>query len=223
MKKIIFILACIIAVIIAGSAYFLFYYGGGDYVNKKIPTGYKYTQKNDAIPSSMVIQPIKTKIGDSMEYFDGNMYDTTQMHQIDGKYFCKNTDNEAETIRYFSHSPRGVMPVMGGTSGRIAVVCDKTYWISDFTDAQGEILYGPFSLNDDTNQNTNTSAINTNANQRCAQFSVNGNSTQYCATCGNGICEPHEYCSSSSVSCDANNDCLATQDCGGLYCPQDCE
>jgi hypothetical protein len=54
--------------------------------------------------------------------------------------------------------------------------------------------------------------------QNCAVYVVNGVEKKVCATCGNGVCEDFETCTSSHCSGD-----VCTDDCGGLYCPQDCE
>ena len=59
--------------------------------------------------------------------------------------------------------------------------------------------------------------------ERCAEYTIDDTTKEYCSTCGNGICEDKERCSSSFVSCDENNRCTATSDCGSLYCPQDCK
>jgi hypothetical protein len=52
---------------------------------------------------------------------------------------------------------------------------------------------------------------------RCANFTRDGTVVEKCATCGNGICEDGERCTPSAIS-----DNMATSDCGGLYCPEDC-
>ncbi|MBI1935507.1 hypothetical protein HYS31_03625 [Candidatus Woesearchaeota archaeon] len=54
--------------------------------------------------------------------------------------------------------------------------------------------------------------------KKCATYTKNGQSKQFCATCGNNVCEPYETCTSSSCT---ENACTA--DCGGLYCPKDCD
>lgn len=54
--------------------------------------------------------------------------------------------------------------------------------------------------------------------ERCTTYLREADEETYCATCGNGICEPFERCTSSNCR---NGSC--TQDCGGLYCPGDCE
>ncbi|MBU4069705.1 MAG: hypothetical protein KJ646_01875 [Nanoarchaeota archaeon] len=42
--------------------------------------------------------------------------------------------------------------------------------------------------------------------------------------CGNHVCEEgEEFCSSSIINCEEDNlDCVATSDCGPVYCPEDC-
>ena len=55
--------------------------------------------------------------------------------------------------------------------------------------------------------------------ERCNTYTYDGEPEEYCATCGNGVCETKETCTSSN--CSANGAC--TDDCGPLYCPQDCE
>ena len=53
---------------------------------------------------------------------------------------------------------------------------------------------------------------------RCAYYSRYDEETRACATCGDGACEPYESCIASTIT-----DELTTNDCGPLYCPQDCE
>ena len=53
---------------------------------------------------------------------------------------------------------------------------------------------------------------------RCAYYSRYDEETRACATCGDGACEPYESCVASTIT-----DELTTNDCGPLYCPQDCE
>lgn len=57
--------------------------------------------------------------------------------------------------------------------------------------------------------------------QRCATFSRDGEEIGKCATCGDNICDEFEKCVPSNVDC-RSGDCIATSDCGGLYCPEDC-
>jgi len=54
--------------------------------------------------------------------------------------------------------------------------------------------------------------------QRWATFFREGVARQYSATCKNDDCEPFEICTPTSC---AGGKC--TEDCGGLYCPEDCE
>jgi hypothetical protein len=62
----------------------------------------------------------------------------------------------------------------------------------------------------------------TESEKRCWQYTDyyknNGNPFTVCAICGNNVCEPYEICTPSSKGKD-----VSTTDCGGLYCPQDCE
>ncbi len=62
-------------------------------------------------------------------------------------------------------------------------------------------------------------------NQSCADYTYNGVVTEYCASCGDGVCDSHEECTSSAVTCEDGNppSCMSTADCGGLYCSGDCE
>ena len=53
---------------------------------------------------------------------------------------------------------------------------------------------------------------------KCDIYSFEGVNKEYCATCGDGICDAKEGCTSSHCSGNA-----CTDDCGPLYCPADCE
>ncbi|MBI3336497.1 S-layer homology domain-containing protein [Candidatus Peregrinibacteria bacterium] len=53
--------------------------------------------------------------------------------------------------------------------------------------------------------------------EKCTTYLREGEEETYCATCGNGMCESFERCTSSNCQ---NGTCM--QDCGGLYCPSDC-
>lgn len=55
-------------------------------------------------------------------------------------------------------------------------------------------------------------------NGNCGEYRNNGEVKKVCASCGNGICEPYETCTSSSCTKEA-----CTNDCGPLYCPKDCQ
>lgn len=52
----------------------------------------------------------------------------------------------------------------------------------------------------------------------CAYYSRDDEEIRACATCGDGVCEAYESCTSSTIT-----DELTTNDCGPLYCPSDCE
>lgn len=52
----------------------------------------------------------------------------------------------------------------------------------------------------------------------CGLFYHYGEEIAACASCGDGLCDPYESCTPSSLSEE-----LSTADCGPLYCPQDCE
>ena len=54
--------------------------------------------------------------------------------------------------------------------------------------------------------------------ERRATYFRNGVAQEYSANCGNGLCEPFESCNPTSC---ANGKC--TEDCGGLYCQDDCK
>jgi len=62
-----------------------------------------------------------------------------------------------------------------------------------------------------------------NTGRKCANYKRDGVVTEYCAVCGDGVCESNEVCTSSTVSCEPSGGCMATSDCGPLYCPEDCE
>jgi len=68
--------------------------------------------------------------------------DLIHQDQETGKFYCKNSGEEAERIDYFSHSAG--RNVIGGWYGRYAIVCGNNYWISDEHDAFGQMIYGPF-------------------------------------------------------------------------------
>jgi len=59
--------------------------------------------------------------------------------------------------------------------------------------------------------------------EHCYSYTRDNEIVVKCATCGDGICEPYEECTSSDVMCETPTNCIATDDCGGLYCPEDCE
>lgn len=71
---------------------------------------------------------------------------------------------------------------------------------------------------DDGNQTLDQDEIEAQkSGQACADYSRDGRSERHCTTCGDGICETYERCTSSSCSGG-----LCTSDCGPLYCTQDC-
>lgn len=62
----------------------------------------------------------------------------------------------------------------------------------------------------------------TYAAEQCADYTRDGIVTEHCAICGDGNCEVYEECTSSIITCETPDECIATMDCGGLYCPRDC-
>lgn len=52
----------------------------------------------------------------------------------------------------------------------------------------------------------------------CGLFVHYGEEIRTCASCGDGLCDPYESCTASTITEE-----FATSDCGPLYCPQDCE
>ncbi len=52
---------------------------------------------------------------------------------------------------------------------------------------------------------------------KCGEYRRNDVVKKVCATCGNKICESYETCTSSSCT-----ESYCTQDCGSLYCKEDC-
>lgn len=54
--------------------------------------------------------------------------------------------------------------------------------------------------------------------ERCATYIRYGVPEEHCAVCGDGVCDPFERCVSSDIG-----EGYGTDDCGGLYCPEDCE
>ena len=74
-------------------------------------------------------------------------------------------------------------------------------------------------------QKQETINTQTTTSEKCANYHRNENTINACATCGNGICEQYERCTSSSIFCEDENNpstCGTTPDCGQLYCPDDC-
>jgi hypothetical protein len=53
---------------------------------------------------------------------------------------------------------------------------------------------------------------------KCFDYTKDGVAEKHCATCGDNICEEFEKCTPSVCE-----DGACTDDCGGLYCPEDCE
>lgn len=66
-----------------------------------------------------------------------------------------------------------------------------------------------FELNLDEDVDTDVS---------CGLYMHFGEEIKACSVCGNGLCEPYETCTASSITEE-----FATSDCGPLYCPLDCE
>jgi putative hemolysin len=58
--------------------------------------------------------------------------------------------------------------------------------------------------------------------EKCGNYTRNGTSFEVCATCGNGVCEEYEECTSSIINCGEDG-CVGTMDCGPIYCPEDCQ
>tara|TARA_B100001971_G_scaffold213060_1_gene245057 strand:- start:543 stop:932 length:390 start_codon:yes stop_codon:yes gene_type:complete len=54
--------------------------------------------------------------------------------------------------------------------------------------------------------------------ERWATYFRDGIAQEYSANCGNGLCEPFESCKPTSCA-----DGKCTEDCGGLYCLDDCK
>ncbi len=54
--------------------------------------------------------------------------------------------------------------------------------------------------------------------KQCGTYLRDAEKNEYCAICGDGRCEPYEHCLSSDCM-----DGTCTDDCGPLYCPEDCE
>jgi hypothetical protein len=147
MKKGIIIWVCFEAIIISGLCY-LYVGGGKNYVNKNIPSNYKYTQQSEVIPSEFAVPRIKKQTGNSMEYVSGEEYDNQYFYQKEGKIYCKNNNTQPETITYYSQRPAGYwfFSKTGGYSSRVAFTCESVYFVNDFDSARGGAIYGPFNL-----------------------------------------------------------------------------
>ena len=67
-------------------------------------------------------------------------------------------------------------------------------------------------------EGTAPETIDAQSDADCATYMRFGEQLTVCATCGNGVCEAFEKCSSSA--CNSSGVC--TDDCGPLYCEVDC-
>ena len=52
----------------------------------------------------------------------------------------------------------------------------------------------------------------------CGLYLHYGEEIRACASCGDGLCDPYESCTASTITEE-----FTTSDCGPLYCPQDGE
>lgn len=110
----------------------------GIYFSQKNVVENKFLYRNGQIPQDKLI---------SIDNY-GNV-DTSQIKggpctgcQLSPSYICKDTNNIAEKIEFYSHSAG--TKVKGGWSYRYALVCGDNYWILDAADSFGIKVYGPF-------------------------------------------------------------------------------
>lgn len=104
-------------------------------VNSQIPGYLSYQTKFEIVPQKDLVS-------------------TLPFEEKEGEYYCKNSNQKAERVDYYSYNP-GKWKT-GGWSFRYALECAGSqdgswdnggqYWIVDGSDATGVNFYGPYSI-----------------------------------------------------------------------------
>lgn len=111
-------------------------YGAVAYVNDAIPTGFQFTDEHKEIPDDLRVNSKYKTITQN-----GGMFSED--------FTCQETHAPAQIMRYFQKNPG--YGYAGGWSYRYAVICGDQYLVVYGADYIGEVLYGPFTLPQQTN------------------------------------------------------------------------
>lgn len=118
---------------------------GGYCIYNNIPPGMLYTDPNQEIPENFSVDR-QTTID---TYFKRTSSKGQELHESFGldtnKYVCSN-DNKIVVINYFYDLCEGMENLVGCGYERKALVCDDIYFIEQYSDVTGPVLYGLFSL-----------------------------------------------------------------------------
>ena len=114
----------------------------GYYVYDGIPVSFEYTSHGDEIPDELI-----ANVSDYFVRISGETRELGEAFGLDvGKYVCSNGESIVE-VKYF-------YDLCEGTEGcgyeRRALVCGDIYFVEQYADWTGPVLYGPFSTLSDS-------------------------------------------------------------------------
>jgi len=113
-------------------------------IYNNIPPYLKYTSPTEEIPRSLITKGQE----DLSQYFKRTGPDFKEINEAFGldteKWICKNGD-EIYEVKYFYDTCDGVKG-LGCGYRRKAFVCGNMYFIEQYLDSTGPVLYGPFSI-----------------------------------------------------------------------------
>lgn len=109
-----------------------------------IPSGMLYTQPDEDIPKNLRLS------SEDMEILERIGSDVKEIHEIFGmdpsKYRCKNTGENPVIIMYFYDTCEWAAGMYGCGYERGAIVCGDVYFIEQYHDTTGPVMFGPFNL-----------------------------------------------------------------------------
>jgi len=110
-----------------------------------IPAGMLYTDPAENIPENLSLDRQATM----NLYFKRTNSQTPEINEAFGldsnKYICAN-GNKIIIVNYFYNLCEGYERMAGCGYNRKAIICGNIYFIEQYSDATGPILYGPFNL-----------------------------------------------------------------------------
>ena len=114
-------------------------------IYKNIPPYLKHTLPNEEIPENFIAnrQDVLT------QYFKRTASEIRDISEAFGldpdKYVCLNGD-KITTINYFYDLCGGFEGMEGCGYNRKAIICEGIYFIEQYSDSTGSVMYGPFNL-----------------------------------------------------------------------------
>jgi len=114
-------------------------------VYNNIPSSLQYTSPNEEVPENFMANSQEVL----SQYFKRTASEGKTIDEAFGldpeKWVCKNGDKILE-VKYFYDLCEGMEGMAGCGYERKAFVCDDVYFIEQYADWSGPVMYGPFSI-----------------------------------------------------------------------------